>query len=67
MQGPFAPDDRDHWPSIPLQDFANITRQQHGIRNRAFGASRISQVYEVGIANLHQEIDRYLAEPVIQP
>jgi hypothetical protein len=47
-----------------LQDFANITRQQWGIHNRTFGASRISHVYEVGIAQLHQEIDRYLAEPV---
>jgi hypothetical protein len=64
MEGPFAPDDRGHWPSIPFQDFANITRQQQGIHNRTFGGSRISPIYEVGIAHLHQEIDRYLAEPV---
>jgi hypothetical protein len=63
MQGPFAPDDPEHWPSIPFQDFANITRQQQGIHNRTFQGSRISPVYEVGIAHLHQEIDRYLAEP----
>jgi phenylpropionate dioxygenase-like ring-hydroxylating dioxygenase large terminal subunit len=63
LQGPFPPDDRDHWPMIPFQDFANITRQQRGVRNRTFGASRISHRYEVGIANLHQEIDRYLALP----
>jgi phenylpropionate dioxygenase-like ring-hydroxylating dioxygenase large terminal subunit len=61
MQGPFAPDDREHWPPIPLQDFSNITRQQRGVHNRTFDATRISHVYEVGIANLHQEIDRYLA------
>jgi phenylpropionate dioxygenase-like ring-hydroxylating dioxygenase large terminal subunit len=64
MQGPFAADDSEHWPLIPLQDFSNITRQQRGVHNAAFGASRISNVYEVGIAHLHQEIDRYLARPV---
>jgi phenylpropionate dioxygenase-like ring-hydroxylating dioxygenase large terminal subunit len=63
MQGPFAPDDREHWPTIPFQDFGNITRQQRGIHNRTFAATRISHVYEVGLANLHQEIDRYLARP----
>jgi phenylpropionate dioxygenase-like ring-hydroxylating dioxygenase large terminal subunit len=63
LQGPFPPDDRDHWPRIPFQDFGNITRQQRGIHNRTFGATRISHVYEVGLANLHQEIDRYLSRP----
>jgi len=62
MQGPFTPDDSEHWPLIPLQDFANITRQQKGIHNRTFEHTRISHVYEVGIANLHQEVDRYLAQ-----
>lgn len=64
MQGPFSPDDAEHWPEIPLQDFDNITRQQRGVHNRSFPSTRISHVYEVGIANLHQEIDRYLARPV---
>ena len=64
LRGPFAPDDPDHWPLIPLQDFSNITRQQRGIHNRTFPATHISHVYEVGIANLHQEIDRYLARPL---
>jgi phenylpropionate dioxygenase-like ring-hydroxylating dioxygenase large terminal subunit len=62
MQGPFTPDDTEHWPLIPLQDFANITRQQKGVHNRTFVNTRISHVYEVGIANLHQEVDRYLAQ-----
>jgi hypothetical protein len=44
-----------------MQDFANITRQQKGIHNDTFTATRISHVYEVGIANLHHEVDRYLA------
>ncbi|HEY1828170.1 MAG TPA: aromatic ring-hydroxylating dioxygenase subunit alpha [Acidimicrobiales bacterium] len=63
MAGPFAPDDTEHWPLIPLQDFANITRQQKGVHNRTFKNTRISHVYEVGIANLHEEVDRYLALP----
>lgn len=63
MRGPYPPDDREHWPQIPLQDFANITRQQRGIHNSTLGSTRISHVYEVGIANLHREIDRYLARP----
>ncbi len=62
LQGPFAPDDPEHWPLIPLQDFANITRQQKGVHNRTFEATRISHIYEVGIANMHQEIDRHLAQ-----
>jgi hypothetical protein len=64
MQGPFTPEDREHWTAIPLQDFGNITRQQKGIHNQTFDATRISHVYEMGIANLHQEVDRYLAEPI---
>ncbi len=63
MQGPFSPEDHDHWPTIPLQDFSNITRQQKGLHNRTFPRSRLSHVYEVGIAHMHREIDRFLTEP----
>lgn len=63
LQGPFPPDDGEHWAPIPLQDFSNITRQQRGLHNRTLDTVRISNVYEVGIANLHHEIDRYLARP----
>ncbi|HUC04231.1 MAG TPA: aromatic ring-hydroxylating dioxygenase subunit alpha [Acidimicrobiales bacterium] len=63
MQGPFAPDDAEHWPTIPLQDFSNITRQQRGVHNRTFTSTRISHLYEVGIAHLHHEVDRYLSRP----
>ena len=63
-QGPFAPDDPEHWPPIPLQDFANITRQQRGLHNRTFNRSHISPAYECGIANMHLEVDRYLASPL---
>ena len=64
MQGPFTPEDAEQWPQILRQDFSNITRQQKGIHNRSFGSTRISHVYEVGIANLHREVDRYLTRPV---
>ena len=33
VEGPYAPDDTDHWPRIPLQDFSNIGRQQRGIHS----------------------------------
>jgi len=63
VQGPFAPDDTEHWPRIPLQDFSNIGRQQRGIRSRSVDRTRLSRTYEGGIANMHRELDRYLARP----
>jgi phenylpropionate dioxygenase-like ring-hydroxylating dioxygenase large terminal subunit len=61
LQGPFAPDDADHWPRIPLQDFSNIGRQQRGIHSRSVDGVRLSHTYESGITNMHRELDRYLA------
>ncbi len=61
VQGPFAPDDTDHWPRIPLQDFSNIGRQQRGVHSRGFLGPRLSHTYEAGIVNMHRELDRYLA------
>jgi phenylpropionate dioxygenase-like ring-hydroxylating dioxygenase large terminal subunit len=58
----YAPDDREHWPLIPLQDFSNIERQQRGLHQPGFKAMRLATKYEAGIANLHTTIDRYLAE-----
>ena len=60
-QGPFAPDDADHWPAIPLQDFSNIERQQRGLHSRGFEGPRLSHRYEAGITNMHHELDRYLS------
>ncbi len=60
-QGPFAPDDADHWPRIPLQDFSNIGRQQRGIHSQGFDGLRLSHTYEAGIVNMHRQLDRYLA------
>ncbi len=61
--GPYAPDDTEHWPPIPLQDFSNIGRQQRGIHSRSIDALRLSHTYEGGITNMHRELDRYLAGP----
>jgi phenylpropionate dioxygenase-like ring-hydroxylating dioxygenase large terminal subunit len=61
LEGPFAPDDTDHWPRIPLQDFSNIGRQQRGVRSRSVEGLRLSRTYEAGIANMHRELDSYLA------
>jgi phenylpropionate dioxygenase-like ring-hydroxylating dioxygenase large terminal subunit len=61
--GPYAPDDTDHWPRIPLQDFSNIGRQQRGIHSRSMEGLRLSQTYEAGITQMHRELDRYLATP----
>ena len=60
-QGPFAPDDTDHWPRIPLQDFSNIGRQQRGVHSQGFDGLRLSHTYEAGIVNMHRQLDRYLA------
>lgn len=61
LQGPFAPDDTEHWPRIPLQDFSNIGRQQRGVHSVGFSGSRLSHTYEGGIVAMHRELDRYLA------
>jgi len=61
LEGPFAPDDADHWPRIPLQDFSNIGRQQRGVQSLSVDGLRLSHTYEAGITNMHRELDRYLA------
>ncbi|MGI8491397.1 MAG: aromatic ring-hydroxylating oxygenase subunit alpha [Acidimicrobiales bacterium] len=60
-EGPFRPDDAEAWPTIPLQDFSNIERQQRGLHTAGLDHLRLSSRYEAGIANMHQELDRYLA------
>jgi phenylpropionate dioxygenase-like ring-hydroxylating dioxygenase large terminal subunit len=60
QQGPFAPDDDEAWPLIPLQDFSNIERQQRGLHSRSFAGMRLSSTYEAGIANMHRHLDGYL-------
>ena len=60
-EGPYAPDDTEHWPRIPLQDFSNIGRQQRGIHSQSFEGLRLSRTYEGGITQMHRQLDRYLA------
>ncbi len=61
LGGPYAPDDADHWPRIPRQDFSNIGRQQRGIHSLSIDGMRLSHTYEAGIANMHEHLDSYLA------
>jgi hypothetical protein len=63
MRGPFSPTDDGAWPTIPLQDFSNIERQQRGLHSPGFRSLRLSQRYEDGIMNMHRELDRYLTHP----
>lgn len=63
MGGPFSPTDDGAWPTIPLQDFSNIERQQRGLHSPGFRSLRLSQRYEDGIMNMHRELDRYLTHP----
>jgi hypothetical protein len=60
-EGPYGPDDTEHWPRIPLQDFSNIERQQRGVHTLGFDGPRLSHDYERGITTMHRELDRYLA------
>jgi phenylpropionate dioxygenase-like ring-hydroxylating dioxygenase large terminal subunit len=57
----YAPDDAEHWPLIPLQDFSNIERQQRGLHQPGFKGMRLAN-YEGGISNFHTTIDRYLGK-----
>lgn len=54
-------EDEVELPLIPRQDFSNIERQQRGVHARGFDRLRLSLAYECGIANMHQELDRYIA------
>jgi phenylpropionate dioxygenase-like ring-hydroxylating dioxygenase large terminal subunit len=57
---PMAPDD-PRWPPIPLQDFANLPRQQKGLHTKGFDYMRLSNKLEGLISGNHQLIDGYLA------
>ena len=54
VEGPYAPDDTEHWPRIPLQDFSNIGRQQPGVHSLSFEGLRLSRTYEGGITQMHR-------------
>lgn len=61
LLGRFDKDDADHWGLIPRQDFANLERMQRGIRNRSLSHTTLAELWEITIANMHQELDRRLA------
>lgn len=57
---PMVPDD-PCWPAIPAQDFANLPRQQKGLRSRGFDYMRLSGQIEGLISNFERVIDGFLA------
>ena len=57
---PWAHDD-PRVPPIPIQDFANIPRQQRGLHSRGFEYMRLSEQIEGHIGNYHRVLDGYLA------
>lgn len=61
LTGRFDTDDTDHWGLIPRQDFENLERLQRGIKSKSISETRLSQLWEQTISNMHQELDRRLA------
>jgi glycine betaine catabolism A len=53
--------DDPRWPDVVRQDFANLPRQQAGLRSPGFEAMRLSAQVEGLISNVHRLIDGYLA------
>lgn len=61
LTGRFDKDDADNWGLIPRQDFANLERMQRGIKNQSLPHTTLADAWEVTIANMHQELDRWIA------
>ncbi len=53
--------DDPRWPEVVRQDFANLPRQQAGLRSPGFEYMRLSRDVEGMISNFHRAIDGYLA------
>jgi len=53
--------DDPSWPEVVRQDFANLPRQQAGLRSPGFSAMRLAKEVEGMISNFHRVIDGYLA------
>ena len=62
LLGVFDKEDTEHWGLIPRQDFSNIEAQQRGLHTMGFDHLRLSNKYEISIANMHEELDRRLAD-----
>lgn len=61
LLGVFDKEDTEQWGLIPRQDFSNIEAQQRGLHAMGFEHLRLSNKYEISIANMHEELDRRLA------
>ncbi|MEZ4330969.1 MAG: aromatic ring-hydroxylating dioxygenase subunit alpha [Myxococcota bacterium] len=53
--------DDPRWPDVVRQDFANLPRQQAGLRSPGFEFMRLSGEVEGLISNYHRVIDGFLA------
>ncbi len=53
--------DDPRWPDVVRQDFANLPRQQAGLRSPAFSSMRLARDVEGMISNFQRAIDLYLA------
>jgi phenylpropionate dioxygenase-like ring-hydroxylating dioxygenase large terminal subunit len=62
LNGRYAPGDTKNWGRIPRQDFSNLERQQRGLHSRSYRGPRLATEWERAISNMHEELDRYLAE-----
>jgi phenylpropionate dioxygenase-like ring-hydroxylating dioxygenase large terminal subunit len=54
--------DDPNWPEVVRQDFANLPRQQAGLRSPGFESMRLAREVEGMISNFHRVIDGYLAQ-----
>ncbi|TFG92218.1 MAG: aromatic ring-hydroxylating dioxygenase subunit alpha, partial [Myxococcales bacterium] len=45
---------------VLFQDFRNLVQVGAGMRTRGFRGLRLNRRQELGILNLHRELDRYL-------
>jgi hypothetical protein len=45
---------------VLFQDFSNLVEVAAGMRTRGFRGLRLNRRQEIGILNLHRELDRYL-------
>jgi phenylpropionate dioxygenase-like ring-hydroxylating dioxygenase large terminal subunit len=57
----FLAHDDPTWPDVVRQDFANLPRQQAGLRSAGFDFMRLSGEVEGLISNYHRVIDGFLA------
>jgi len=62
---PLAPEPMPHddprFPEVPRQDYANLPRQQRGLRTQGFEFMRLSRDIEGLISNYQRLIDGYIA------